>query len=291
MDWMSMLPLLAQVAGTTVGEIQAGRLSEEQRQVLADAMEQLRNVPEPQLQALVAEQLGPSALSSYAPDPALRGAQMDALGSLARISESGGLTLEDKAALEETYGGLDRQASAARSRIAQDMQARGTLDSGAQQAMQLQAASDTAQAGHRRARDTAAQAQQRALAAIAQRGSQAGAMRGQDFGEAQGKASAADSIARWNAASRQDAGRYNAGLPQQAFENRFRKAAAAVPGANAYAANRGQAAQHQRDFWGGLGNAGAQAAYGYTQKPRPTQPTAAPYPETEPDEWGNPYGY
>lgn len=169
------------------------------------------------------EQLGPSAMEGIRVDPALVAAQHAALGKFQDMIDSGGLTLEDQAALNQLLGRSARNEAASRAAIAEQMQRRGTAGSGTELAMNLhnqQAAAERAQdAGMSRA----AMAQRRVYDAIMGRGQLAGNMRTQEYSEKERAAQARDRIAQYNAQARERA-------RQQKYGNRMQLANAQAGG-------------------------------------------------------------
>lgn len=167
--------------------------------------------PELQQELAVAE----SEMAQIKEDPALRGAQMQALAMMQQRAQTG-IGAEDRAALNEVRRQVQTDAEAKRQQIMQTMQARGQAGGGADLMAQLQAsqgAADQAAAGS----DTLmAQAQQRALEALGRSGQMAGEVRGQDFGVSSARAQALDERNRFlaqNAIARQSA---NVGALNQA---------------------------------------------------------------------------
>jgi len=217
---IALIGMGVSAVGTLITELIAGGKEEEARRVMNAAAQIYDDVELPQLERAVAEQVGPTALERITVDPAYKAAQMEALGKLGQISEEGGFTLADKAALNKTLGALSRRDAAARAAIAENMQARGTLGAGAELAQRLAAQQESSQMASERGMDIAAQAQQRALNAIMQRGQMAGEMRGQEYGEQERLAQARDAISRYNADASRNAQMYNLGLAQQQFENK-----------------------------------------------------------------------
>lgn len=143
-----------------------------------------------------------SAMESVQTDPSLKSAQMEALMSLQDLSE-GGMTDMDRANLAKISAEEAASARGAREAILQGMEARGAGGSGASLLAQLQNAQDAATRKSARDTEVAGQASQRALEALQQAGTQAGNIRGQDFSEQAAKAEAADAIAKFNAANKQ----------------------------------------------------------------------------------------
>lgn len=203
-----------------VTELMAQGKRDEAYRLMNQAEAQLDATQIPELQNAIAEQLGPSGFEQIKTDSALRRAQMGALGKLGQIAESGGMTLEDKAVLNQITGQLSRQQAGARQAVMENMAARGTLGSGAELAQRLSAQQESAQQAGQRGLDVAAMAQRRALDAIMQRGQLGGSIRTQDYGEAANRAQAQDTIARYNADARQRAQAYNLTIPEREYAMR-----------------------------------------------------------------------
>lgn len=243
-----------------IGELMAGGKEAEARKVMAEAAKMYDAVDLPKLEQAVAQELGPSAFESITVDPAYKSAQLDALNRLSQIAEEGGMTLADKAAMNQITGQLARRDAAARGAIREDMQARGTLGAGAELASRLAAQQESSQIASERGLGVAAQAQQRALDAIMRRGTLAGDIRGQEFGEQSTAAQARDAIARYNAAARERAQGYNLGRSQQEFENQMRRTGAQVNTRLGQGTQMMGEAQGVRQAAAGYGAAGGKVA-------------------------------
>jgi len=217
------------------------------------------NIPLPVLQQMVAEQLGPSAMADVHADPALAAAQTDALAQFKDISDSGGMTLEDRVNNEMLQRDAAQRAQAQRQSIVNVLARSGQAPGGVSAALQLGAARDQQEAGALAGAKTAGDARRRAIEAVLQRGKMAGDVRQQGFSEATQRASAADRIAQYNAGAKERAQRYNLGIPQQQFQNRTTLAAGRAGGQTNIAANetRAGAASGQRisDFGTGIAQA------------------------------------
>lgn len=246
---------LIQAAISEIGAAQARGETEKARKLYEGLLAKIDAIPDPELREQAAVLLGKSEAGEVRADPEMVAAQRAALAKLQQISDEGGLLLEDKAALSEQLGQAARADARGRSAIESQMQARGQLGSGAELAMKLQGQQASAQRGYENARDTAAMAQKRAYEAIMGRGRLAGDVRGQDFGERMASARARDQIAAYNAAAQERANRYNAGLPQQQFQNRLAKASAGLQGTNALAGLHQQGAQQAYNQSAGYGAA------------------------------------
>lgn len=132
-----------------------------------------------------------SEVAKIQEDPALRGAQIEALNTLGGLSR-GGLQAGDRTAYNQLRSQVQQDSEAKRQQILQQMQARGMGGSGADLAAQLQSAqasADTASAG---ADALAATASQNALSALGQRASLAGSVRSQDLTADEMRAKAID---------------------------------------------------------------------------------------------------
>ena len=229
----------------------------------------------------------PSAFEQIVQNQKYSQAQDRALGQLQSLGEEGGLSLSDKAALQEQLITNANKDKANRDAIADDMARRGQLGSG----MALQAQLGGAQAAGDR--DAMARlkalggAQDRALQAIQGAGDLAGKLQSQDYQRQSDVASARDRINQFNTQNAQsvqqrnvaarnnaaqtnlenqqrlmnantdmgnDEQKYNKSLIQQNFDNQMKKAGA-MAGVYGNAANQaqGQAAQ-QRQSWGAIGS-------------------------------------
>lgn len=231
---------------------------------------------------LEAEQLGASRLEDVQMDPRLQAAQLSALEGITGVAETG-LGAADRLALEEIRRQAAGQAQAQRATALQQMQERGTLDSGASLVAQLGAGQQAADMAAMQGMRQAAQAQQARMSALGQQGNMAAQMQGQQLGLAGQKASAADAIAQFNAqqrmgvqsqnlaarqgianqgaATRNQQEMYNKGLIQQQFQNQMAKATG-VTGMQSNLAQQmqqqaGAAQGAQQALYGGLIKAGA----------------------------------
>lgn len=231
-----------------------------------------RQYPEqvPQLERMVAEQVGPSAMASLntAPEQA---AQREALAGLGRVAREGPENIEFRGAAAAAEQQAAQARRAANMSVLQQMQARGMGGSGMEFAARQQAASDAANQQAAQGFQGAMAGREQALRALEGYGQQAGTMRGQSAAEQEARARAADEVARFNAMGRERAQAYNLGVPQQNFANQM-----ALGGARAGALTRqagyltGQAGQ-AADAWGRIGQGAGQGALaigGYEQDRR-----------------------
>ena len=260
------------IAGGLMTDDGSGQYAEQER-LMEETLAELEGIPLPQLKKLsqenprwledlVAVKQQESQMSDISVDPRLKNQQMAAMGALDEVIQGGGMTAQDTANLNRIQ---DQAATADRGRreaIMQNMNQRGMGGSGLELLNQLQSSQAATTQQGQQGLDVAGMAQQRALNAVMNQGQMAGQMRGQEFGEQSDIARAQDAINRFNTANqmgarefnvggrqntanmgtdiRNQAKRYNAGLPQQQFQNQMDQAAA-----------RGQARGQNIDMIGG----------------------------------------
>jgi len=130
-------------------------------------------------------------------DKSLRDVQIQALGKLQNVSETG-LDAQDRAAMNELRRAVGTETRANTAQILQNMQSRGMGGSGAELVAQLQASQAGDEAASQAADRLGAEASRRALEAIIQGQNVAANVRTQDFNVASAKAQAEDEFARFN---------------------------------------------------------------------------------------------
>jgi hypothetical protein len=172
----------------------------EARQVVLQHYQQQGEVTPEMEQAILSPD---SAAAGVETDPHYKQAEMQALTELQRVGDEGGLTLTDKATLEDTLGRVNRQARGAREANLSAVRARGQLGSGLELSAMNDADQSAIEQAHQDSLRIAGQAQDRALEALMKSGSLAGDMENRDFGEDFKKASAADELAKFNTQTRQ----------------------------------------------------------------------------------------
>jgi hypothetical protein len=318
-----------------IGQGQAAKDKATQRRLMNEAAEEIKAVmpPDPESQKALLEEfrnagvLTPevekaypqltSSFNSVSSDPRLKDAQMSALSKLQQLGE-GGLTLQDKADLQQIQDANAAREKGNRQAILQNLAARGMGGSGAELAANLSNQQDSATRNASQSLNVAAQAQKRALDAVIQSGQLGGQIREQDFSEAARKAEAQDAIRRFNAANsialqqrnvdrnnvamaanaahkqRAEEMAYNA--PQQNYQNQMQKAQGVAAAKTGQSQAAGQRAQDTANQWAQGGSAIAQGANAYgqftnqqemnklfqawleTQKKQPTQDSTQPGP-------------
>lgn len=140
---------------------------------------------------------GPSAESQVKANPELIKAQMQALGALKGVSQTG-MTSADKARLNQIQQQMQTQEQGQRQQIMQNFAQRGLAGSGNELLAQLTNAQNSANQGNQQGLNVAANAQQNALNALGQYGGMAGQMNQQQFGQQAQTAQAADLMNRFN---------------------------------------------------------------------------------------------
>lgn len=205
---------------------------------------------------LVAEQMQGSAFEDVQADPRLRGESLAVMDALKQLSGEG-LGPEDRAALAQIQRQVAGQAQAQQASILQDMAQRGTMDSGAQLAAQLQGSQGAADRMNQQAMMTAANAAQARRQALGQTADLASMIEGRDLGLQSQRASAMDSINQFNTQNRTQANMTNLqnrqnvadrgvdirnqqemankSLLQQQFQNQMTKATGQTQASNALA--------------------------------------------------------
>jgi len=147
-----------------------------------------------------------SEFNNIQTDPAARQAQIDALNRLNDISESGGITDEDRARLDQIGREEAIREKGQREALLRNAAARGTAGSGLNLAQQLQNQQSSADRASVRGTQVNADAARRAFDATQSAGQLGGQLRSQDFGEQAAQAQAQDAINRFNSGQLTSAG-------------------------------------------------------------------------------------
>jgi hypothetical protein len=246
------------------GEEKAKNMSEAQLRMLGEQLARIQGIPLPDMPPLKADQLGASAEGQLAPDETLRSKQLSALGEIQNVIDQGGLDLTDKANLEESLNGAINQQRRARAGVASDAAERGQMNSGNRLMMDMNAAQSGANDARKSGIEVAGMAQRRRLQAIQDSANMAAGLRNEDWAQKDAAARARDMRDERNAAAREKAQYYNAGLQQQNFSNAMAKATGSQPAANAYAGGLAAGATDARMSAAGMGSIANQAVNGIT---------------------------
>lgn len=148
--------------------------------------------------------LGQSDMAKITTNPRYKDAQLEALRSIEERSKNG-MTAQDEADMYKLHRNVSTENRGRMGAIQNNMAARGMSGSGMDAMMQLQASQDATDREALAAMEKAGQIQNNKMNASESLGRMGGQMRSQDFGEQTARAQAADSIARFNAATRNQA--------------------------------------------------------------------------------------
>lgn len=254
----------------------------------------INNVKLPELQDLVQtgqytpEELAQSSLSQYQDDPAVRQAQLQALQSLQGQVDAGGLDAQTKARLSQTMNDTASQERGSREAILANERARGLGGSGAELAAQLSNQQGSAQRLNQQGLDIASIGEQNKAQALRDLASVGGNIRSQDFGQAESKARAQDSINQFNAQNTNQSRLYNqqeaqiisdynrTQLPQQQYNNQLQKASGVQQGYNQQANNYNAQGQATAGITSGVIQGGATIAAPWLAPAKAATPTPTP---------------
>ncbi len=233
MDWASLVSLgvsLAQsgvkYATATAAQKQALDALAKAQQMIAQGQANFGNIKTPTYNPtdLKSTQLGDTELKGIQGDPQGRLAEQQAYLELKKLSDNGGLSLGDTAALNEIEGNLNRNASGRDAALRNQYAARGQLGGGAQLAMELNQNQQAGERANQQGESVAAQAQARALAAIKEQAGLGRQMSQDDYDKKAAAAKAADLIKERNVANSMQANQQNNQWLNQGFQNDLSKA-------------------------------------------------------------------
>lgn len=197
-----------------------------------------------------AELLKSNAFNDIATDPALAGAQKQALSALQQVGNEGGLTAIDKSRLQNITNEQNQVAKGRNEAIMQQAQQRGMGGSDVNTVNQLLSEQGAADRASQRGTDVAAEAQARALQALIAGGQTAGQIRGQEYGEQANRAQAENAIDLFNKQTLNQTNLYNVDTANRAQAANLANEQA-ISGANTGTTNAERqynAQQHQQRF-------------------------------------------
>lgn len=232
------------LAGGLLGQLLAGKDRKAADRIMAQVRDEFGRIDPAKVEQLAAIEMDPEAETGM----------RDSLRRMDDSVEAGGMTLQDRAALNEALEDEGRQERAQRAAVTR--QYAGTGSQGLLAGLVAQQGG--AQRAHRAALDQAGQAQTRYWQNVRDR-----------FGMASGLGDARSAIDRWNRGATQ----YNNSLEQQRFDNDFRRAQAKYGVASDQAARKDRSADRTADMFAGVGGvAGGMAddaldPYGRRRKP------------------------
>lgn len=260
------------------------------------ALERYRSAGEldPRLEAAIKQD--PSAFESIVKNTKYSQAQNRALSELQSLGEEGGLSLSDKADLQDQMIANANKDKGNRAAITDEMARRGQLGSGMELQAQLAGAQDSGDRDAQTRLRALGGAQDRAMDAIIGAGDLAGKLENQDYQQKSDLATARDRIAAFNTenargvqqrnvgAENAAAGtnlqnkqtlwnsnadmankeqQYNKELEQQRFENDMKKRGAIADAYSGAAAQANKADQNRRTSFGGIASGLGQMGTAY----------------------------
>lgn len=206
---------IGMLGSTVMGAVQAGEERDLARGAMADAMREIKSVGAPpdiareiiyekfkQAGVLTPEverqiDLGVSQLSQIVENEKTKAAEYKALDQLQQRA-AGGLTAEDRAALNQAKAEVAQQTNAQQQSILQNMSQRGMGGSGAELAAKLAASQAGSNTLSQQGIDIGAQASRNALQAALQSGEFAGSLGQREFARDSERARATDAVNQFN---------------------------------------------------------------------------------------------
>jgi hypothetical protein len=182
------------------------------------------------------EELQATGLPAGVINQAMRNKQLQALGGVEQLSQTG-LSAIDRAALSEIQNEIAMQERGQRESILQNMAQRGISGSGQELAAQLQSSQAASQLASQQGMQQAAQAQQARVNALNNLSNMATGIESTDFERQAQKAQAQDVINQFNTQNRNVAGLRDLDL-QQSLRNEFEREKMRVSQANTDIANK-----------------------------------------------------
>ena len=176
------------------------------------------------------EELQATGLPAGVINQAMRQKQLQAIGGIQELSETG-LSAIDRAALTEIQNQIATQERGQRESILQNMAQRGILGSGQELAAQLQSSQAASQQASTQGMQQAAQAQRARMQALSSLSEMAGGIEQTDFQREAQRQEAQDVINRFNTQNRNVAGLRDLDL-QQSLRNEFEREKNRVSQAN-----------------------------------------------------------
>jgi hypothetical protein len=241
-------------AGGLLGQVLGNSSREQAEAIMQRVRDEFGRIDPAKVKEVAVEVLGPSALEGLENGEEM-GAMNDSLGRMGDAVKSGGMTLQDRAALNDALDEVGQQDRAQRSAITREYEGTGSQGMLAK----LVAQQGSSQRSHRAGTNAAGDAQRRYWQMVSQRSGLAGDIYNKRAHTAETK----DAISRWNATNRQDTQKYNNSLEQQRFDNDMRKQAGKAGMDHAAAARADATADRTQQTWSRVGEAGAQATGQY----------------------------
>lgn len=208
-----------------------------------------------------AELLQSNAFNDIVTDPALAGAQKQALLALQEVGTQGGMTAIDKARMKDITNEQNQVARGRNEAILSEARRKGMGGSDITTVNQLMNEQAAANRAADQGVDVAANAEARALQALVAAGQTAGQIRGQDYGEQANKAQAQNAIDLFNKQTLNQTNLYNVDTANRAQAANLANEQA-IANANTSTTNTERtqnAAAHQQRFANEMGKASGKA--------------------------------
>lgn len=268
---MFAIPAAISIAGG-IGGYFAGKKDREASEALSQAAYyQAMNLPmPPDLSAkitelkYVAEQMPESKLAQMVEDSGLGEMKNEALKAMQQRAKQG-YTVEDVAASQQSQKEMNAANMAAQNALMQQAQMRGTANSNASLAAQLNAQQGAANQGADAAVQNAAEAAKRRGEALQQYSNSISQNRAQDLAFNQSKLGAADEFALKNYQNRQNVANENVGLQKAAidaqgqyYDRLLGRAGSQIAATQGAAQQKAQEAAAKAGLWTGVGSGAGQ---------------------------------
>ena len=282
---MDMAAIAGIVAGF-IGFMVGGGQNAEAQQLRAQIAAQYGDEILPMIDQQVAEQAGPSALAALQENPDARNRQVSIDEELANIYDTAGQTHEDQAAYNVARRNVAAQTKSRAASNAQQLAARGQAGGALSAVLAAESGQDETNALGAMDDNIASDSRGRALSALGMRASNANNIRGMDWTVGSGKASAMDLQNRFNASLRQQTNAFNAGIPQQNFNNHLAVSDRRGNALNGVALGMDASADRTRAAAGGIGAAAATWDWGEDDKAKKDKRQQQYDQNAEDDEYG-----
>jgi hypothetical protein len=180
-----------------IGQLVANGQRDQAEKLYDEMLQDAKGIDVPAFEDAIAFEIDKQ--KNVSADPAVREAQMGALSKMQGIADQQGLDPQAQLALQQARQSTDQQARANSEGIQSDMARRGMSGSGSELAGQMAGSQGASNRGNMAGLQTAADARERAMAALAGVGQMSGQIRGQDFTTDESNRRAAMERDRFNA--------------------------------------------------------------------------------------------
>lgn len=282
MDIGEIAGFFTQLLGSAAGQAASQMDKQAAMDLVKASLDQYGQINLPKLQNLLLTQQKGTELANIQDDPRYRTEQAQSDAQLNDLIAGGGATLADKATMNAIRNSVSRDARSRQQTLENQMQARGSLDSGYQLASEIAGEQAATQREAEAGAQTSADQQKRLFAAIQQRGTNAGAGLDRDYRQKEQEAAAQDAINKGNTDIMNTAAKYNANIPEADFNNQLKLADAKLGPMRALSGLYASNAKDTQQLYQGLGNVGAAALKNGGSSNTTNN-------GSDPSEWENPY--